>query len=188
MKKLIKQFLVFIFPMLKLFLLIFFDKKYLQGRHFDGGFAGVYWGIKSVWTRNILRIAPPRPFPVALTCVISDPKNILFHPDDLNNFQSPGCYFQNFKAKIHLGKGVYIAPNVGLITVNHKIESLDEHEEGRDIIIGDASWIGMNSVILPGVILGEKTIVAAGAVVTRSFPEGNVVLAGVPAKPIKTMN
>ncbi|HCZ3018802.1 TPA: type 8 capsular polysaccharide synthesis protein Cap8J, partial [Staphylococcus aureus] len=47
------------------------------------------------------------------------------------------------------------------------------------------SWIGMNSVILPGVELGEHTIVGAGSVVTKSFPEGNVVIGGNPAKVIK---
>ncbi|MDT4068951.1 type 8 capsular polysaccharide synthesis protein Cap8J, partial [Staphylococcus aureus] len=56
---------------------------------------------------------------------------------------------------------------------------------GEDVKIGNYSWIGMNSVILPGVELGEHTIVGAGSVVTKSFPEGNVVIGGNPAKIIK---
>jgi acetyltransferase-like isoleucine patch superfamily enzyme len=40
----------------------------------------------------------------------------------------------------------------------------------------------MNAVILPGVDLGPKTIVAAGAVVTMSFPSGNVLIGGIPAR------
>lgn len=59
--------------------------------------------------------------------------------------------------------------------------------EGKDVVIGEKCWIGMNSVILPGINLGGNTIVAAGAVVTKSFPQGNVVLAGVPAKIIKEL-
>ncbi|MBO8759626.1 type 8 capsular polysaccharide synthesis protein Cap8J, partial [Staphylococcus aureus] len=55
----------------------------------------------------------------------------------------------------------------------------------EDVKIGNYSWIGMNSVILPGVELGEHTIVGAGSVVTKSFPEGNVVIGGNPAKIIK---
>ena len=43
----------------------------------------------------------------------------------------------------------------------------------------------MNSVILPGVVLGDSTIVGAGSVVTKSFKEGNCVIAGNPAKVIK---
>lgn len=46
----------------------------------------------------------------------------------------------------------------------------------------------MNSVITAGVTLGPRTIVAAGAVVTKSFPDGFVVLAGVPAKPVKYLD
>ena len=46
----------------------------------------------------------------------------------------------------------------------------------------------MNSVILPGVELGNRTIVAAGTVVTKSFKQGNIVLGGVPAKIIKEIN
>ena len=101
-----------------------------------------------------------------MSCVISRPENIKFHPDDLNNFQSPGIYLQNFSAKIVLGRGTYIAPNVGLITANHRALDLDSHEPGRDIVIGERCWIGMGAVILPGVHLGDRTIVAAGAVVT----------------------
>ena len=45
----------------------------------------------------------------------------------------------------------------------------------------------MNSVILPGVILGDNTVVGAGSVVTHSFEKGKVVIAGNPAKIIKEL-
>jgi acetyltransferase-like isoleucine patch superfamily enzyme len=48
------------------------------------------------------------------------------------------------------------------------------------VIISDNVWIGMNAVILKGVTIGENSVVAAGAVVTKSVP-GNVVVAGNPA-------
>lgn len=174
-------------PLIIKFLLIFYDKKYLSGRYFENGFMGFKWAVKSIFQRNLLRLGVPMPWPVGLTCSISNPKNITFHVDDIRNFQSPGLYIQNSKAHIYIGRGSYIAPNVGLITANHKLVNLDEHEDGQDIHIGEKCWIGMNSVILPGVILGDKTIVAAGSVVTKSFPEGNAVIGGVPAKTIKIL-
>ncbi len=174
-------------PALLIFLSLFFEKRYLKGRHFDQGLGGYAWSLRAIWCRNVLRLAPPRPWPVALGCTISNPSNVTFHPDDLNNFQSPGVYMQNFKARIKIGRGSYIAPNVGLITANHRLDDLDGHEEGKDIAIGDGCWIGMNAVILPGVILGPKTVVAAGAVVNASFPQGHVVIGGMPAKILKVL-
>ncbi len=169
-------------PILQQLLKVFFDSKYLTGRYFDQSLGGYIWGFRAVWSRNILRLGKPLPWPVALGVTVMNPCNIEFHPDDLNNFQSPGTYFQNQDAKIIIGKGSYIAPNVGLITSNHRLSALDQHEPGRDIVIGERSWIGMNAVILPGVFLGAGTIVAAGAVVTKSFPQGGLVVGGVPAR------
>lgn len=102
-----------------------------------------------------------------------------------HNFQTFGSYFRNFEAKINIGKGTYIAPHVGIITANHDPSNLEKYLDGKDVIIGKNCWIGMNSVILPGVELGDHTVVGAGLVVTKSFPEGNVIVAGNPAKIIK---
>ena len=54
-------------------------------------------------------------------------------------------------------------------------------------MIGERCWIGMNAVLLPGVVLGPNTVVAAGSVVARSFPDGNLVVGGIPAKTIKSV-
>ncbi len=185
MKRLIKKLILVFSPILLLLFRLFFDKKYLQGKWFESNIGGYIFSIKSIWVKNILRLAPPMPFPTALTCTISSSQNIHFHPDDINNFQSPGTYFQNFKGHIYIGRGSYIAPNVGIITANHKLDNLDAHTDGKDVRIGEKCWIGMNSVILPGVVLGDSTIVAAGSVVTKSFLQGGVIVAGAPAQVIK---
>lgn len=187
-KEILKKFDFIIKPTAKFCFSFFYNRKYLQGRLFDEEYGGYLFCLKSIWQRNILRLAKPYPWPVGLTCNISSANNIVFHVDDLNNFQSPGTYFQNFKGKITLGKGCYIAPNVGIITVNHDLNNLREHTFAENVELGSGCWVGMNSVILPGVILGDKTIVAAGSVVSKSFPQGHVVIGGTPAKIIKKLH
>lgn len=124
------------------------------------------------------------PWPVNPNTIISDP-NIVFDVDNINIFQTPGCYWQCKKAVIRVGKGSWVAPNVGIITTNHDIQDVSRHVDGKEVVIGENSWIGMNSMLLPGVTLGPHTIIGAGSVVTKSFPEGYCVVAGVPAKIIK---
>ncbi|HDQ15594.1 MAG TPA: acyltransferase [Bacteroidetes bacterium] len=184
-KMLLKKNAFLIIPLAHMLISLFFDKKYLQGRFFEKGYGGYLWALRSIVQKNILRLGPPMPWPTGLTCHVSNPSNITFHPDDLNNFQSPGTYFQNFKGHIYLGFGSYISPNVGIITAGHKLDNLNEHEEGMDVVIGKECWIGMNAVIMPGVTLGDRTIVASCSVVNKSFPQGGIIIGGAPAKVIK---
>ena len=187
MRRLARALFAAIAPIIGVFLRLFFDRRHLRGRHFEGSFAGYVWGLRAVWTRNILRLDKTYPFPVALGARISNARNITFHPDNLDNFQSPGLYLQNFSGHITLGHGCYLAPNVGIITANHDPFNPDEHLDAQDVVIGAGCWIGMNSVILPGVVLGPKTVVGAGSVVTRSFADGHAVIAGAPARLIKSL-
>jgi acetyltransferase-like isoleucine patch superfamily enzyme len=92
----------------------------------------------------------------------------------------PGCYIQGI-GKIHVGDYTLVGPNVGIISANHAIYDLRNHK--RDSVkIGSYCWVGMNTVILPGVELGDFTIVGAGSVVTKSFHDGYCIIAGNPAK------
>jgi hypothetical protein len=167
---------------------IAFDRKYLVGRHFELSTVGWRWVLNGIWFQKVLGFNRRVPWPMSPQSRISDPKSIYFHPDDLNNFQSPGCYFQNFAARIVLGPGTYIGPNVGIITSNHDPTALHQHLDGADVTIGERCWVGMNSVILPGVVLGSGTIVGAGSVVTKSFPEGSCIIAGAPARIIRQLD
>ena len=64
---------------------------------------------------------------------------------------------------------------------------MELHDGPKTVYIEEKCWIGMNSVLLPEVRLGEKTIVGAGSVVTKSFPMGNCIIAGNPAKIIRCL-
>ncbi len=187
MKSYIKKiFKLFFVPILRTIFSIGFDKKYLKGRYFDSSLVGWSWVLRSILVQKILGYNRAVRWPIGPSNSIDDPSNIYFNPNDLQNFMHHGCYFSNVGGgKIFIEEGVVIAPNVGIITTNHSLTNIHEHLEPKDVVIGKNSWIGMNAVILPGVILGEQTVVAAGSIVSKSCPEGWSVLAGVPAKVIK---
>ena len=181
-----KSFLRRSFKAISSFLIpLFFKREYLKGRWFDQSLAGWLWGWRGVLWQKIFGFNRSIPWPVSPRVLVSKASNIHFDLDDLNNFQSFGIYFQCTDAHIFIGKGSFIAPNVGIITSNHDPLDIDRHLPGKDVVIGEKCWIGMNSVILPGIHLGDRTIVGAGSVVTKSFPEGNCTIAGTPAKVIK---
>lgn len=171
----------------KLVMPLFYDKKFLRGRWFEESSLGWTWCWRNLWMQKVKGINRDIPFPVSFRNEVSSAENLIFDPDDMNDFNAFGCYFQNFAAKIVIGKGSYIAPNVGLVTANHVLTDLEQHQPGKDIVLGKNCWIGMNSTVLPGVVLGDHTVVGAGSVVTKSFPEGWQVIAGNPAKVIRKL-
>ncbi len=89
---------------------------------------------------------------------------------------------------IEIGSNVTIANNVQLITHDNSISKVlpDTSDLFGKIVIGDNCFIGARSIIMYGIELAPNTIVAAGSVVTKSFPEGNIVIGGNPAKVITT--
>ncbi|GAB6680991.1 hypothetical protein BOVMAS27_04600 [Streptococcus uberis] len=166
---------------------IFYDKQYLKGYFFDEKRLGWYWAWRGLKGR-LFGDNRSIPWPIHPNSIVSNANNIKFDVDDLNIFQVPGCYWQNHAAKTVIGKGSYVAPNVGIITTNHDVYNISAHSNGKDIILGKECWIGMNAVILPGVVLGDHTVVAAGSVVTKSFQNGYCVIGGVPATKIKDLS
>ena len=98
----------------------------------------------------------------------------------------PGCYIQAI-GRIYLGDYTQIGPGVRIISANHEVEDLRDHDP-QDIRIGRYCWLGAGCTILPGVTLGDFTIVGAGAVVTKSAPEGYAVLVGNPVRKVRDLN
>lgn len=86
-------------------------------------------------------------------------------------------------AKVRIGDDVFIAPNVGLHTSGHPLDA-ERRNKGLEyalpITIGNSVWIGAGAQVLPGVTIGDGSVIAAGAIVTRDVPAG-VVVAGQPA-------
>ena len=83
---------------------------------------------------------------------------------------------------------VMIGPNVNIITAGHPPEPFKRraYVEARPILIQKNVWIATAATILGGVTVGENSVVAAGAVVTRDVP-ANSLVAGVPARVIRSL-
>lgn len=90
---------------------------------------------------------------------------------------------------ITIGDDVQIGPNVQLLAATHPTDAelrRAKWESGAPITIGDNAWLGGGVILLPGVTIGENTVVGAGAVVTRDLP-ANVIAAGNPARVIRSL-
>lgn len=131
------------------------------------------------------------PYSVHYTSLVSGHTNIHFNTSDdtiKRSFAvSGGCYFGIAAGStLHIGDNTLWAWNVNIQTSNH--DALDRNKyEVKSVRIGNNCWIGGNVTILPGVELGNNVTVGANSVVTKSFPD-NVIIAGVPAKIIRTLD
>ncbi|MGV0919300.1 sugar O-acetyltransferase [Empedobacter falsenii] len=90
-------------------------------------------------------------------------------------------------AKVTFGNNVFIGPNSGFYTAGHPTNVKDRNEGleyAKPITVGDSVWFGGNVVVMPGVTIGDNTIIGAGSVVTKDIPS-NVIAVGNPCKVIK---
>jgi maltose O-acetyltransferase len=93
-------------------------------------------------------------------------------------------------AAVEIGEGVRIGHDVLLLTVDHEIGPATGRCASNvacPIRIGDGAWLSSRCIVLPGVTVGEGSIVAAGAVVTHDVPP-NTLVGGVPARVIRSLD
>lgn len=119
-----------------------------------------------------------------------------FYCDYGYNIQVGDNVYMNFNccildvSLVKIGDNTMFGPNVQIYTATHPLEYKARNsgvEYAKSITIGENVWIGGNATICPGVTIGDNVVVAAGSVVTKSFPD-NMVIGGNPAKPIKTID
>ncbi|KRL85686.1 maltose O-acetyltransferase [Ligilactobacillus apodemi DSM 16634 = JCM 16172] len=106
-----------------------------------------------------------------------------------NFYANFDCIFLDVN-RITIGDNVMFGPRVGLYTAGHpldsKVRNEDQLEFGLPITIKDNVWLGGNVCVLPGVTIGENSVIGTGAVVTKDIP-ANSVAVGNPAKVVKTL-
>jgi len=101
-----------------------------------------------------------------------------------NVFINHACTFLDLGG-ITIEDDVLIAPKVNLITEDHPLNPGERKILVlKSILVKRNAWIGVNATILPGVTIGENSVVAAGALVTKDVPD-NTVVVGIPAKVVK---
>ena len=141
--------------------------------------------LRDWYRQEILGVNRGPYWPVHPASMISGWKNILIGVDTSPGLM-PGCYIQGI-GKVRIGDYTQIGPNVSIISANHDPSDLRAHLP-EEVSIGRYCWLGAGSVVLPGVTLGDFTMVGAGTIVTKSFPDGYQVLAGNPARVIRSLN
>lgn len=160
---------------------LFSGKLFRAMRETRGTSAPVTWKI--FWKQKVCGINRDASWPVSPFSIVSAPQKIKIGIGAAPGLW-PGCYIQGNNG-IEIGDYTLIAPKVNIISANHDLYNISQHEITTPVKIGAYCWLGVGATILPTVVLGPHTVVAAGAVVTKSFPEGYCVLAGVPAKIVK---
>ncbi len=113
-----------------------------------------------------------------------------FRCDYGSNIHVGDGFYANFDcvmldcAEIRIGTDVWLAPGVHLYTAWHPLDAVTRvagPEGASPITIGNRVWIGGRVVVLPGVTIGEDTVIGAGSVVTKDIPAG-VVAVGNPCR------
>ena len=93
--------------------------------------------------------------------------------------------------EVSIGNHVLIAPGVFITDHSHNIEEnkliFSQGCKFSAVIIEDDVWLGVKSVVLPGVLIGRGAVIGAGAIVTHNVPK-NAIVAGVPAKILRYRN
>ena len=102
-----------------------------------------------------------------------------------NTVIESGVKFDKLNRKgIHIGSGCLIASGTTILTHEHIFVKPDGSYYFKDTYIGNNCFIGVNSLICPGVQIGNECVVGGGSIVTKDIP-GNSMAVGVPAKIIK---
>lgn len=91
---------------------------------------------------------------------------------------------------VYIGDAVQLGPNVTITTAGHPIDP-DLRRKGlqynAEVVIGTNAWLGAGVIVLPGVTIGENTVIGSGSVVTRDIPS-NVVAVGNPCRVLREIN
>ncbi|HPS70377.1 MAG TPA: sugar O-acetyltransferase [Candidatus Cryosericum sp.] len=161
------------------------DRAHLLAQQLDALPADDYAGREKI-TRELLGTAGPRVYlERGFRCEYGSNIHV-----GANFYCNYNCLMIDCNT-ITVGDDTMIGPNVTVCTATHPVKAAERcNAEGREyalpIRIGNQVWIGAGAIINPGVTIGDRAVIASGAVVTRDIPDDTLV-AGVPAVVKKTI-
>lgn len=91
---------------------------------------------------------------------------------------------------IYVGSYTMFGPNVTIATASHPISPehrKQDYQYNQPVHIGENCWIGARAVILPGVTIGDNSVIGAGSIVTKDIPP-NVIAVGNPCQVLREIN
>jgi acetyltransferase-like isoleucine patch superfamily enzyme len=135
--------------------------------------------IRDWYYRSVMHFKFEKGVSVHLNCIFFAADHLTIGSYSVLNAR---CIIDN-RGSITIGKSVSISGDVTIITADHDVHSINFEGRVRPVVIEDYVWIGARAMILPGVVLGEGCVVAAGAIVTKDVQPYEIA-AGVPAKKI----
>lgn len=172
----------------KEFILRWFQKQLGTAKLEENSIGALFKGI---WSRFLSAIAMSAlPFPPSLRISFQRARGVKIGK---NVFIGLGCWLDSVSPElITVEDSVSLAGRVTIFTHSDPTQPLRDmlgdtlKEVFRPVTIKKGAWIAVNATILPGVTVGENSIIAAGSVVTKDVPD-NVIVGGVPAKIIKNL-
>ena len=138
-----------------------------------------FYNIRTFYLRKILRIEIGVNTSIHMGCFFAGNKITIGN----NNVISRNCYMDGRVGKIIIKNNISISDGVYILSMTHAVNSELFESVFKDVTIEDNAWIGVRAIILPGIIIGKGSVVAAGSVVTKNTGDYTIV-AGVPATKI----
>ena len=154
-------------------------RKKLQKLNFmdRSDFDGVAETVKDLFGKTGKDCTVNPPFYCDYGCIISIGDNF---------YTNHNCIILD-GAKVTFGDSVFIAPNCVFSTAGHALDArmrAEGMEIALPITVGNRVWIGVNVSVLPGVTIGDDTVIGAGSVVTKDIPPHSLAV-GNPCKVIR---
>ena len=144
--------------------------------------------FKGIWGRILQTMAMSfLPLPSAFRVALQRARGVKIGK---NVFLGPGCWIDNTRPDlVELEDNISLAGRVTVLAHSDPTEPLrrilgPESRVFKQVTVKQGAWVTVNCVLLPGVTIGENSIIAAGSVVNKDIP-ANVIAGGVPAKIIK---